>query len=73
MKRVFLAVLTILLVLGCAGHKPQPPRAINKRIIYRDLTKPVDEPEQNANHQKSIINESARPESLTESKSKDDD
>lgn len=76
MKRVLLAVLTILVVSGCAAHKPQKPKAVNQRIIYRDLTKPVDQQGKNSNNQNSMINsmisESALIKSLAESKSKDD-
>jgi hypothetical protein len=44
MKKVLFIIMGLLLILGCAVHQVQQiqePTVIRKRIIYRDLTKPV--------------------------------
>ena len=43
MKRVISAIIGITLIFGCVYSqvKEPEPKGINKRIIYRDLTKPV--------------------------------
>ena len=44
MKKVLFIIIGLLLILGCAVHQvqqAQEPTVIKKRIIYRDLTKPV--------------------------------
>jgi hypothetical protein len=66
MKSVLIAVLTLFLVFGCAGRKPQPPRTINPRIIYRDLTQPADEKKKKSNAGHSIINGSVLRKSFSD-------
>ena len=44
MKKVLFITIPLLLIVGCAVHQvqqSQEPTVIKKRIIYRDLTKPV--------------------------------
>ena len=44
MKKVLFIIIPVLLILGCAVRQVQQshqPTVIRKRIIYRDLTKPV--------------------------------
>ena len=67
MKKALLIIIPIFLLLGCAAHQvqqAQKPKIINKRIIYRDLTKPVVvhkkiPPQQNSIFNKTVLDESS--------------